>query len=87
MFEVGIQRIEVLEVQILDHRLALLGHTKDHRRVAHAIHHRLGFLFTLRHIALRVQKVISHKCEVVVWEVPAVVHGRSQKAIGANHIE
>ena len=73
-----IQRIEVLKVQCLDHRLTLLGHTKDHRRVTHTIHHRLGFFLTLRHIALRVQKVEAHEREIVVWEVPAVVHSRPQ---------
>ena len=82
-----VQRVEVFEVQSLDHGLTLLGHTEDHRRVAHAIHHRLGFFPTLGHIALRIQKVITHKREVVVWEVPAVVHGRPQQAVGADYIK
>ena len=87
MFEVRIQCIEVFKVERLDDRLTLLGHTEDHRRVTHAIHHRFSFFLTFRHIALRVQKVEAHKREVVVWEVPAVVHGWPQEAISADHIK
>ena len=50
--EVRVQRVEVFKVERLDHGLTLLGHPKNHRRVAHAIHHRLGFFLTLGHITL-----------------------------------
>ena len=86
-FEVRVQRVEVFEVQSLDHGLTLLCNPKNHRRVTHAIHHRLGFVLTFRHFALRVQKVEAHELEIVVGEIPTVVHSRSQKAVGANHVK
>ena len=33
------------------------------------------------------QKVIAYKCEIVVREVPAVVHGGPQEAVGTDHIK
>ena len=31
--------------------------------------------------------MIANKCEVVVWKVPAVMHGRPQEAVGTDYIK
>ena len=50
--KVHIQCVEIVEVQGLHHSLALRRHPENHRCMAHAIHHGVGFCLALRHIAL-----------------------------------
>ena len=83
----SIECVEQLKIQRFHHQFGLIRNTKNHRRVPHAVHHRFGFFLTCRCIALRVKEVVSHKCQIVLGEVPAVVHGGSKQTIGADHIK
>ena len=82
-----VECVEQLKIQGFYHGLRFVCDTENHRRMTHAIHHRFGFFLARRCIALRMKEVVSHKCQVVLGEVPAVVHGGSKQAIGADHIK
>ena len=87
LLKVDIERIEILQVKFFHQSLRLFSDAENLPCVAHSIHHVIGFILPLGRIALGMQEVVANKIQVLLRVIPAIVHGRAQQAVGAEHIK
>ena len=84
--EVRIKRIEELAVHLFDSRLGFVRNTKGLTRLPHFVRgcfRHFGLLGAGRE---QVAKSDHDEAEVLLGEVPAIVHRRAQQPLSPNHV-